>query len=339
MKRLEFDTAGKAIVTQVDIPKVTGKNVLIKVEYCGLCGSDLHNFEDGNHQGVVPGHEFAGTIEDPGDSKWKKGQRVTYFPQNPCGECPSCKKGLINLCTNNQVSNFGLTKDYPGALAEYVLCRDDLVLPIPDSMSFQEAALCEPIAVSFHAVRRAGVEPGDKVLITGGGPIGLMAAAVAKFNGATDIAVVETNEKRLNKARELMGDCVFDGKDEKLIEKLMIFSQGGFDCAVECAGPGAAIDTCIFTVKPRGTIALTGVSIKPETTFLVYALIRELSLVGSMCYIDEFERTIDIVGRGLLGDVMRFVTRVITLEEVEGAMQALEALSTDDIKILVDCTK
>jgi (R,R)-butanediol dehydrogenase/meso-butanediol dehydrogenase/diacetyl reductase len=339
MKRMEYTAANKIELRDAEKPVSDGKSVIVKVEMCGICGSDLHNFSDGNHIGVVPGHEFSGVIEDPGDSKWKKGQRVTYFPQNPCGECESCKKGLINLCANNQISNFGLTPDYPGAFAEYVACRPDLIYPIPDGMTFKEGALCEPAAVALHGVSRAGVTAGDKVLVTGGGPIGLMAAAMAKVCGATYVAVVETNDKRIARARTLNDAEVFDGKDPKIIEKLLAASGGGFDRAIECAGPGPAIDTCIFTCKPRGVISLTGVSIKPESIYVVYALIRELSLVGSMCYLDDFPRTIDIISRGMYGDVNRFATRVIGMDEVQEAFIDLEQARTDDLKILVDCTK
>lgn len=197
-KRLEIATIKK--------PVSKNGSVIIRVKACGICGSDLHYFEAGEPLELIMGHEFAGEVVDPGDrSDLKVGDRVTGLPISPCLECEACKTGNVQYCAKTWQDAVGLSLTNSGGLAEYLSCRSDMVKKIPDKVTFQDATLVEPSAVSLHAINLANIKVGDKVLIIGGGIIGLMAAEFAKLNGASYIALMETNMKRARKCFKIWG--------------------------------------------------------------------------------------------------------------------------------------
>ena len=168
-------------VVETEAPRADGEKVIIKVSGVGICGSDLHAWDHGGMVGLIMGHELGGTVVDPGALKdsLKVGDRVTALPANPCGQCDPCKSGKPNLCVNMLAAAPGLTA--PGAYAQFFASRPDMVRKLPDTVSDVEAALIEPTAVALHAIRLAGLKPGDKVLVTGGGIIGLLSAAWARY--------------------------------------------------------------------------------------------------------------------------------------------------------------
>lgn len=320
---------------------IAGKNTaLIKVSACGICGSDLHYWELGAGTGGVPniimGHELMGVIEDPGDHQvFKAGDRVTAIPINACDQCIACKKGLVNLCVNStKRPQMGQTG--PGAYAEYLAVRADMVRRLPDSINDLSAAMIEPAAVALHAVKEAGVQRGDRVMVVGGGTIGLLCAAWARIYGASYIAISEANKGRGDQAREIGdADHVFEAQDPKLNSKIKKVTDGGVDVAIETSAAEAGISAALLAVRPKGTVALVGISFKPQSLMTLVAVVKETTIKPVYAYIpSDFDLVIDAITRGVL-KVERFVSRTVGLNDLQAAFENLSSGKSADVKIIV----
>jgi 2-desacetyl-2-hydroxyethyl bacteriochlorophyllide A dehydrogenase len=324
-------------VSETNTPKPDGNKVILEVAKVGICGSDLHMWENGDRIGLIMGHEFCGKVVDPGALKdtVKVGDRITVLPLNPCGKCVNCKQGKVNTCVNGLAASPGITA--PGAYAEFYAARPDMVRSLPDSVSDAEATMIEPTAVALRAVHLAGIKPGDKVLITGGGIIGQLCAAWARIAGASYIALSEANPKRAEKAME-MGDVdkVFDAKDEDLVKKLQAASKGGFDQALECAAVAPAVNTAIQALKFEGKMILVGVnySLVPITTLLT--VLHEIEIKGTIGYSPkEFDQSLEMMAKKVI-DTERFISATVGLDGVQGAFEQLTSGDTSDIKIIIE---
>lgn len=327
----------KQLVTN-SIPEPTSKNgsVVIKVEAAGICGSDIHYWDAGAPVGLVMGHEVAGTVVDPGDRKdLKVGDRVTGLPISPCGKCDACKTGNPQYCRETWTYALGLAVDFPGGYAEYTSIRSDMVRLLPDSMSFDEGAMVEPSAVSLHATTLADIKVGDKVLVVGGGIIGLMAVEFARLEGASYIAVAETNPKRGRKATTVgKADEFFDCLQENVVEELVKASNGGFDVVIECCGNSAAVSEAIMAVRPGGKIVLVGVSSAPVTVPLVVSVMGEATLLGAIAYTEhDFDTAIDLIAKKKI-NVKKYIDDIIPLEGANEAFLRLTSGTDDAVKII-----
>lgn len=328
-KRLEIATIKK--------PVSKNGSVIIKVKACGICGSDLHYFEAGEPLELIMGHEFAGEVVDPGDrSDLKVGDRVTGLPISPCLECEACKTGNVQYCVKTWQDAVGLSLTNSGGLAEYLSCRSDMVKKIPDKVTFQDATLVEPSAVSLHAINLANIKVGDKVLIIGGGIIGLMAAEFAKLNGASYIALMETNMKRARKALKYGAiNEIFNASDSNVISKALKKTNGGYDKVIECCGNQYAVSEAIMSVKPGGTIVLVGVSMIPISVPMVASVMREVTMKGAIAYTEaEFETCIELIEKKII-NVHKYIDKRVNLENVQEAYLDLISGKTDNIKIIV----
>lgn len=328
-KRLEIATIKK--------PVSKNGSVIIKVKACGICGSDLHYFEAGEPLELIMGHEFAGEVVDPGDrSDLKVGDRVTGLPISPCLECEACKTGNVQYCAKTWQDAVGLSLTNSGGLAEYLSCRSDMVKKIPDKVTFQDATLVEPSAVSLHAINLANIKVGDKVLIIGGGIIGLMAAEFAKLNGASYIALMETNMKRARKALKYgVINEIFNASDSNVISKALKKTNGGYDKVIECCGNQYAVSEAIMSVKPGGTIVLVGVSMTPISVPMVSSVMREVTMKGAIAYTEaEFETCIELIEKKII-NVHKYIDKRVNLEKVQEAYLDLISGKTDNIKIIV----
>jgi 2-desacetyl-2-hydroxyethyl bacteriochlorophyllide A dehydrogenase len=328
------------IVADVNKPATDGVNVLIKIVNCGICGSDIHFWNEGvgaaGYQELILGHELDGIVEDAGSRKdLKQGDRVTVIPMNPCGECPTCRKGLLNLCENTykrpQPGQNG-----PGGYAEYILARPDMVRRLPESISDLEGAMIEPATVGLHAVKEAGVKRGDRVLIVGGGTIGLICAAWARIQGASFVAITEANEKRAAKARE-MGDAneVFDAADKSLKSNVKKAAGGGVDVAIDASASDAGINSALGMLRPKGTLVLAGISFAPQSLLTLVATMKEIAIRPSYAYLPgDFDSAIDSMARGIL-KTERFISRIIGMSEVQETFERLDSRTSDDVKIVI----
>ncbi len=328
-------------VKEIAEPVSVDGKVVIEVKKAGICGSDIHNWDAGAPEGLVMGHEFSGVVLDPGSrTDLKEGDRVTSLPISPCGECEACKSGNPQYCSETWAHALGLTLDNPGSMAQKLSYRPDMVRKLPDSVNDDEGAMVEPTAVSYHAVNLANIKEGAKVLVIGGGVIGLGCAMFAKKMGASFVAVSETNEKRGEKAVAIgVADKFLDAKDPEFVVKAMTESMGGFDVVLECVGIAPAINNGIFAVKPGGTIVLVGVSQKPEAIFTVMEVMKELKVFGAIAYtVEEFEKCIEMIANKEI-DVLKFVDDIVSLEDTQKAFERLTSGNGTDIKILVDPAK
>lgn len=326
---------------EIDEPTKKEGYVLIDVKKSGICGSDLHYFEAGAPVGLVMGHEFSGVVVDPGSrTDLKVGDRVTALPISPCGECHACLKGNPQYCLETWNQAVGLSVDNPGGLTSRILVREDMVLQLPDEVSFEEGAMVEPTAVALHAVHLADIQVGAKVLVIGGGIIGLVSALLAKKEGASYVALSETNEARGKKALSLgVADEFFDAKDEKAVEEMVERTEGGFDIVIECCGNSPAVSSALMAVKPGGCVVLVGVSLGPVTIPTVLGVMRELTIKGAIAYTkEEFASVISLIAEKQI-DVMPFVDEEIGLDEVQTAYEKLTSGTTAEVKILVDPNK
>ncbi len=328
-------------IKEIEEPVIDNTNVVVKVLKAGICGSDLHYFEMGEPVGLVMGHEFCGEVIDPGNrDDLKVGDRVTALPISPCGVCPACLSGNPQYCKSTWTHAVGLSLDNPGALTEKIKVRSDMVLKVPDNVSDDEAAMVEPTAVALHGIHLADVKVGSKVLVIGGGIIGLMSAMFAKMEGASFVAVSETNRNRGEKAISLgVADKYYDATSEDMINEVITDTNGGFDIIIECCGNSSAVTSSLVTVKPGGVVVLVGVATGPISIPTVVAVMNELTVKGAIAYTkEEFATCLDLISHKQI-EVMQFVSDIVGYDEVENAYKRLTSGSDGAVKILVDPKK
>ena len=338
MKCVMLKDKRKFEIGEINEPTSNGKDVIIDVRKAGICGSDIHYWDTGEPKGLVLGHEFCGIVTDKGSREdLNVGDRVTALPISPCGNCEACNSGNPQYCRQTWTYATGLSLTSPGALAFKMSIRPDMVLKVPDNVLDEEVAMVEPTAVGLHAVHLADIKVGQKVLVIGGGIIGLVSAMFAKKEGASFVAVSETNEFRGQKAVDLgVCDKWYDAKDEKFLEKIMLDTAGGFDVVVECCGNDKAVTSALTAVKPGDTVVLVGVATGLITNPTVVAVMSELTVKGAIAYTkEEFETCINLISNKQI-DVMKFVDDIVGFEDVQKSYERLTSGNDAAIKILVD---
>ena len=341
MKAAILEDIKKFKIADVDAPKPDNNKVIIDIIKTGICGSDIHNWDAGEPKGLIMGHEFTGKVVNPGSrTDLKIGDRVTALPISPCGNCEACETGNPQYCSETWTHAIGLSLDNPGGLTSTIAIRPDMVLKLPDNVTDEEGAMVEPTAVGLHAVHLADIRVGDKVLIVGGGIIGLVSAMFAKLEGAEFVAVSETNEARGKKSVKLnVADDWFNAKDENFLNNIFIKIPNGFDVVIDCSGTTKAVESELMTVKPGGTIVLVGVSPKPIEFASVIAVMKELTIKGAIAYTkEEFKNCISLMANKKI-DVMKFVDDIVPLEETQKAYERLTSGTDDAVKIMIDPKK
>ena len=325
-------------IKDIEEPVSDKNNVIIDVKKCGICGSDIHYWDMGQPVGLVMGHEYSGIVTDPGmRDDLKVGDHVTALPISPCGSCEACTTGNPQYCSKTWTNATGLSLTNPGALAPKMAIRPDMVIKLPDNVSFDEGAMVEPTAVGLHAVRLANIKVGAKVLVIGGGIIGLVSALFAKKEGASYVVVSEVNEARGRKAVALgVADEWVNAKNPDAIENIINKTEGGFDVVIECCGNSGAVTNALTTVKQGGTVILVGVAVEPITIPTMLAVMREITVQGAIAYTkEEFETCIELISNKQI-DVMKFVDEIVGLKDVQKSYEKLTSGNSDAVKILVD---
>lgn len=341
MRCIKLKGVKKFEIGEIDVPVSDGNNVIIDVKKCGICGSDIHYWDAGEPVGLVMGHEYCGVVSDIGSREdLKVGDRVTALPISPCGHCSACLTGNPQYCPDTWSHATGLSLTNPGALAPKMAIRPDMVLKVPDNVSDEEVAMVEPSAVGLHAVHLANIKVGEKVLVIGGGIIGLVTAMFAKMEGASYVALSETNNARGDKSVRLgVADEWYDAKDTKMLEKISLKTNGGFDVVLDCCGNSPAVSSALMAVRPGGRVILVGVSLGTVTIPTVVAVMRELTIQGSIAYTkEEFQTCIDLMA-GKKIEVLKFVDDIVGLDGVQKAYERLTSGDDDAVKILVDPNK
>lgn len=300
--------------------------VLVAVREVGICGSDVHYYRHGRigeyvvRNPLVLGHESAGEVVSLGAdvSGLEAGDRVTLEPGVPCRRCAHCARGEYNLCPE---VTFMATPPDDGAFAEYVAWPADFAYRLPDSVSTRAGALCEPLSVGLHAARRGDVGPGDSVLITGCGPIGLCAMETVRAAGATDIIVSDVVEEKLAVARERGADLAVNAADEDLASAVTAHTDGGVDVVIEASGAEPAIGATLSCVRRGGTVVLVGLADESDVPFDVLDVIdNELDVHGSFRYRNTYPAAIELLADGRV-DVEGIVDFERPLAEVEAAFR------------------
>ncbi len=325
-------------IKEIAEPKKEKGKVLIDVKKTGICGSDIHYWEAGGPRGLVMGHEYCGIVTDPGNRKdLRVGDRVTALPISPCGKCPACLSGNVQYCADTWTYATGLSLDNPGGFAPKMAIRSDMVMKVPRNIKDNEVALVEPVAVGLHAVNLANIKIGQKVLVIGGGIIGLVSAMFAKKNGASCVVVSEANPARGRKAVRLgVADEWVDARKGDTVQKMMEKTNGGFDVVIECCGNSPAVSSSLMMVRNGGTVVLVGVSLNPVTIPLVVGVMHELDIKGAIAYTkEEFQTVIDMISNKEI-EVSKFVDKIVPLSKVQASFEELTSGKTDIIKILVD---
>lgn len=356
MKALRFHAAKDLRIEEIPAPSAPAAGqVVIKNHFVGICGTDLHEYANGpifiptephpytGAQGPqILGHEFGGIVTAVGEgvTNVKVGDRVAVQPliAPRTGEHFG-ERGWLNL--SPVLGLVGLSWGW-GGMADAALLNDYNVCKIPDTMSDEEAALVEPTAVTVYACDRAGVKAGDSVLITGAGPIGILALLTAKAFGATKLFVSDMNETRLKLAREILPEVItINPVKDDLVQIIQANTQAnlGCDIAIECVGNDRALQSCLDAVRKQGTIVATGVHPGVGKLNFFDVTFKDVTLKGSWCYpAYSWPRVIDLIASGAI-PARKVVTKKIRLEEAvsEGFDTLLDPAGTQ-LKILIDLT-
>ena len=326
---------GKMGFEERDIPKVKDNEVLVKLEYVGICGSDLHYYETGAigdyvvKPPFVLGHEPGGTVVEVGKDvkNLKVGDRVALEPGKTCGHCEFCKTGNYNLCPDVV---FFATPPVDGVFQEYVTHEAGLCFKLPDNVSTMEGALIEPLAVGFHAAMQGGARAGQTAVVMGAGCIGLVTMMALKAMGVSKVYVIDIMEKRLQKALELGADGIINGAQADVVEEVRKLTDGkGCDLAVETAG------TQVTTVQKGATIVLVGYSKSGEMTLpMSLALDKELTFKTVFRYRHIYPMAIEAVAAGKV-DLKGIVTDIFELDEAQKAMDYSVNNKADIVKAVI----
>ncbi len=317
---------GQRQITIRDIPKPEPGpgEVVVKVEYAGICGSDVHAYKSLIFPvGTILGHEFTGTIAAAGGSvkNLRVGQRVVARPAGICGECEWCRRGELALCVHHLENTPGLK--VPGGFAEYVKLHDYQALPLPEAISFQEGAQLEPLAVCCRAVQTAPGRVGDSAVVFGAGPIGLLVLQLVRLSGARPVTVVEKSPARRRKAAELGADEVLEPSPD-LIKRIREREEHGPRLVYDCVGNEDTVNRSLEAVRSGGRVVMIGASAKPFPVNQLRWLQRGITVIATMGYfVDDFGAAITLLEKKLV-DVSSLVSHVIPLVEIEKGIQSLE---------------
>ena len=339
MKAGAFAGPRKMEVRDIAEPEAAAGEIVVQVAYCGVCGSDLHEFAShmpsmraaGVFQPVM-GHEFTGTISSLGDgvNGLSVGDSVVVHPGGPCGNCYFCRSGAANLCAEQ----IGTGYRKQGAYAERVAVRADQALPLSDASWLDRAALTEPLAVALHSLHRGSLNAGETVFIAGGGPIGLLTVLAARHKGAGRIIVSEPAESRRQLAIKIGAHHAVDPAPVASVQVREITGGLGCDLAVECVGIAATMDDCLASTRRGGRIVVAGAFEQPYSVNLLNLLLQEHSIAGTFGYASEFQEARDLIVEGAI-DVSPLISRVVSLHDLPSVFEQLTADRNRDQKVLV----
>lgn len=299
-----YHSPGVVIVEDRPVPRPGPGEVLVEVDHCGICGSDIHILLEGwgNQPGLIAGHEYTGTIAAVGEgvTGWTAGDRIVGGPSPKCGRCRRCLEGKPSQCENREGS---IAHSADGAFAQYTLVRAAALVRLPEGLSLREAALAEPLAVALHGITRSGIVQGDSAMVIGAGPIGALTIAALVARGIGPVTAVEPGERRKELARALGAASVLDPSELPLFppwepERI---SDLAVHVVLECSGKKAAIESGFNQLRRGGTLVLVGAGMEAPSFDPNRFLLNELSVRGSFVYdLDGFERAVELLASGAL---------------------------------------
>lgn len=323
MKAALMEKWGEVFLTDLEIPKPGNEEALVKVEYSGVCGTDIHVYHGKHSTATLPlvlGHELSGEICEINSKseRLKKGDKVVVQPYYGCGVCDLCVDGRDNVCS--QLKIFGVHEN--GCFAEYIKVPAGKVYKIGENVDMKLASIAEPLAVAIHDVRRSNLKVGDKAIVLGGGPIGILIAMIARLSGASEVVVSEVNEYRIEFAKA-MGFETVNPLDESFMEDVMKYSGGkGYDVVYEATGvePSALLMTKVC--KIGGTIVVIGIPSRAYPVTLVEVVSKELVLKGVRVHSQvNFAAAVDMLGKGVINDQLaKVITHTFKLDDINEAI-------------------
>jgi len=329
MRAARFYDKRDVRIDHIEEPQTRAGTVKIRVAWCGICGTDLHEYLEGpifisppghphplSHESapVTLGHEFSGTIEEVGDgvTDLAVGDNVVVEPYFVCDECPPCRAGNYHLC--QKMGFIGLAGG-GGGLSEKVVVDQRWVHKVGD-IPLDEAALIEPLSVGHHAVARSGAGPGDVAIIGGAGPIGLLTAAVLKGIGVTTIVSEVSAARKAKALSSRVADYVLDPVSDDIRARVLEITQGiGADVAFECAGVDAVLDMLLDVLRPAGVLVNVSIWGHPATVDMHKIVLKEIDLRGTIAYVRDHAATIAYVQEGKI-NLLPFITGRIALEDL-----------------------
>ncbi len=341
MKVAVMEAIGKIVFEEREIPTPKPDEALVKLEYVGICGSDMHYFEHGRignfivEPPFVLGHEAGGTVVSVGSEvkHLKPGDRVALEPGKTCGKCEFCRTGRYNLCPD---VIFFATPPVDGVYQEYVAHEAALCFKLPDNVSTMEGALIEPLAVGFHAANQGGAHAGQTAVVFGAGCIGLMSMMALKAEGVSTVYVVDVVNSRLEKALELGATAVINGAAEDAVQALEKLTGGhGADLVIECSGNEKAARQAIQMCKKGATIVMVGYTKTGELTLpMGMAMDKELTIRMVFRYRHIYPMAIEAVASGRL-NLKGIVSDIFELDDLQNAMERSIADKDNIIKAVI----
>jgi L-iditol 2-dehydrogenase len=341
MKSLLLSAYNHLEIADMPLPTVGADEVLVRVEACGICGSDVHGYDGSSGRRIPPiimGHEAAGTIAALGSAVrgYAEGDRVTFDSTIYCGQCGYCRSGEANLCDNRQVLGVSCG-DYRrhGAFAEFVVVPQRILYPLPDTISFAEAAMLEAVSVALHAVRVSQASGGESALVLGAGMIGLLTLQAARAAGCSPVFIADIDATRLRLAAQVGADQVINSSATDLRSEVHRLTGGrGVDHALEAVGRTETISAAIDCARKGGTVTLIG-NIQPEIALPLQKVVsRQIRLQGSCASSGEYPRAIDLIAAGkiVLGPL---ITAIAALEEGPRWFERLHAGEPNLMKVIL----
>jgi len=339
MKAVALQGVGRMEFVDVPEPEPGPGDLKLRVRYCGVCGSDLHEYRSNlismaaNRQTPIMGHELSGTVVGlgPGVEGFAIGDLVTANPNEPCGECRFCRDGMDHLCS----TALGVGYHRSGGYAEYVCTQARRTIKMPPDAPADRLALTEPLAVAEHALNRGQLQKGETVFIAGAGPIGALAVLSARHRGAGQIIVSEPAPNRRDLALRLGADHVIDPTATPPSLRVLQLTQGGVDLSVECVGLNPPLDDCILSTRRGGRIVVAGLFETPYSLLPLRTMISEHTIIGAFAYtLAEFTDTAHLIASRTL-DVSPVMSRTVGLPELPAVFAALDTDRNCYHKVLV----
>jgi L-iditol 2-dehydrogenase len=322
---------------QVPAPEPQPGQVIVDVKAVGICGSDVHGFtgSTGRRQPpMVMGHEFSGLVSavGPDAGRFRPGDRVIGNPILACGHCANCQAGRPNICSQRHV----LGVDLNGAYADQVALAESMVFPMPAGLSWEEAALSEPLAVVLHAANRSPLAPGATVAIVGAGTIGLLTMLAARLGGASQVMVTDLSPHRLAAASRLGADvAVHAGEQDPLAAVLDLTGGRGADVVLEAVGSSATVQQALALVRSGGHVTWIGNS-QPQVQLSMQSVVtREITIAGTYGFSGEFGQAIDLLATRAINATPLIEAR-IGLEQGPEMIRRLAAGEVDLVKAIIE---
>ena len=342
MKRIILESFGNFAVVETKKPAISSDNeVLIKIAYVGICGSDIHYFKTGQIGDQIidypftPGHECTGTIEKTGDkvSDLSEGDRVAIDPAISCHTCDQCTEGRFHTCRHLQF--LGNPSELEGALQEYIVLPEESCFKLPGKISLSEGIITEPLTIGLHTV--SFVEVYENIAVLGNGPIGICTISAIKYHFPdSNIFVTDKIDSRLNIGRERGANWTGNPLKENVVENILQQCQEGMDTVIECCGQQEAIDQAIQILKPGGRLILVGIT-EEDTIFFDPHILRrkEIDICNVRRQNNNFIEAIDMLENRKI-DMTGFISHTFKPDQIQEAFKLVESYKDGVIKALID---